>query len=89
MLSTTGDPLVIPSLNRDGDLLSDMVLQMFGSIAGSESMVISLDDDGRVGCVMAEAPHGTAPSLEGKNVANPITTMKKTVPSRPPKLVAE
>jgi isocitrate dehydrogenase (NAD+) len=72
LLATTGDALVIPSLNRDGDLLSDMVLQMFGSIAGSESMVISLDDDGRVDCVMAEAPHGTAPSLEGKNVANPM-----------------
>lgn len=72
LLSTTGEPLVIPSLNRDGDLLSDMVLQMFGSIAGSESMVISLDDDGRVSCVMAEAPHGTAPTLEGKNVANPM-----------------
>ncbi len=73
LLSTTGDPLVIPSLNRDGDLLSDMVLQMFGSIAGSESMVISLDEQGRVSCVMAEAPHGTAPTLEGKNVANPMS----------------
>ncbi len=72
LLATTGDPLVIPSLNRDGDLLSDMVLQMFGSIAGSESMVISLDDAGQVACVMAEAPHGTAPTLEGKNVANPM-----------------
>jgi isocitrate/isopropylmalate dehydrogenase len=72
LLATSGDPLVIPSLNRDGDLLSDMVLQMFGSIAGSESMVISLDDEGHVACVMAEAPHGTAPTLEGKNVANPM-----------------
>jgi isocitrate dehydrogenase (NAD+) len=72
LLATTGDPLVIPSLNRDGDLLSDMVLQMFGSIAGSESMVIALGDDGQVSCVMAEAPHGTAPTLEGKNVANPM-----------------
>lgn len=72
LLSTTGDPLIIPSLNRDGDLLSDLVLQMFGSIAGSESMVISLDEEGRVGCVMAEAPHGTAPTLEGKNAANPM-----------------
>ncbi len=72
LLSTTGDALVIPSLNRDGDLLSDMVLQMFGSIAGSESMVISLDDEGRVACVMAEAPHGTAPTLEGTNTANPM-----------------
>lgn len=72
LLATTGDPLVIPALNRDGDLLSDMVLQMFGSIAGSESMVIALDESGQVACVMAEAPHGTAPTLEGKNVANPM-----------------
>jgi isocitrate/isopropylmalate dehydrogenase len=72
LLATSGDPLVIPSLNRDGDLLSDMVLQMFGSIAGSESMVIALDDAGEVRRVMAEAPHGTAPALEGKNVANPM-----------------
>lgn len=72
LLATTGDPLVIPSLNRDGDLLSDMVLQMFGSIAGSESLVISVNDLGQVDCVMAEAPHGTAPSLEGKNIANPM-----------------
>lgn len=72
LLATTGEPLVIPSLNRDGDLISDLVLQMFGSIAGSESMVISVDDDGTVDCVMAEAPHGTAPSLEGRNAANPM-----------------
>lgn len=72
LITTTGEPLVIPSLNRDGDLLSDLVLQMFGSIAGSESMVISLNRDGVIDCVMAEAPHGTAPSLQGKNVANPM-----------------
>ena len=78
LLATTGESLVIPSLNRDGDLLSDMVLQMFGSIAGSESMVISLDDKGHVACVMAEAPHGTAPTLEGKNVANPMAMILAT-----------
>ncbi len=72
LLTTTGEGLVIPALNRDGDLLSDMVLQMFGSIAGSESMVISLNDEGVIDCIMAEAPHGTAPSLEGRNVANPM-----------------
>ena len=72
LITTSGEPLVIPSLNRDGDLLSDLVLQMFGSIAGSESMVISLNRDGVIDCVMAEAPHGTAPSLQGKNVANPM-----------------
>lgn len=72
LLATSGESLVIPSLNRDGDLLSDLVLQMFGSIAGSESMVISLNQEGVIDCVMAEAPHGTAPSLQGKNVANPM-----------------
>jgi isocitrate dehydrogenase (NAD+) len=72
LLSTHGEPLVIPALNRDGDCLSDMVLQMFGSIAGAESLLIALDEDERPQTVMAEAPHGTAPSLEGKNVANPI-----------------
>jgi isocitrate/isopropylmalate dehydrogenase len=49
-----------------------MVLQMFGSIAGAESLLIALDEEERPQTVMAEAPHGTAPSLEGKNVANPI-----------------
>jgi isocitrate/isopropylmalate dehydrogenase len=72
LLATTGDPLVIPALNRDGDLLSDMVLQLFGSIAGSESLVISINEAGHVDCVMAEAPHGTAPTLQGRNIANPM-----------------
>ncbi len=72
LLATSGNPLVIPTLNRDGDLISDMVLQMFGSIAGSESLVIAMDDGGAVTAVMAEAPHGTAPILQGKNVANPM-----------------
>lgn len=73
LLQVEGEALVIPALNRDGDLLSDMVLQMFGSIAGSESLVLSFDDkSAKVRSVMAEAPHGTAPSLEGKDVANPM-----------------
>jgi isocitrate/isopropylmalate dehydrogenase len=72
LLSTHGESLVIPTLNRDGDCLSDMVLQMFGSIAGAESLLIALDEDENPETVMAEAPHGTAPSLEGKNIANPI-----------------
>ena len=72
LLTTFGEPLVIPALNRDGDCLSDMVLQMFGSIAGAESLLIALDEDENPEIVMAEAPHGTAPSLEGKNVANPM-----------------
>jgi isocitrate dehydrogenase (NAD+) len=65
-------PLVIPALNRDGDCLSDMVLPMFGSIAGAESILLAFDDDYRVEVAMAEAPHGTAPSLQGKDLANPM-----------------
>jgi isocitrate dehydrogenase (NAD+) len=72
LLSSSGDPLVIPSLNRDGDILSDLVLPLFGSIAGSESMLIALDKELEPKTVMAEAAHGTAPSLQGKNVANPM-----------------
>src|SRR3954452_1814847 len=66
------EPLVIPCLNRDGDLLSDLVLPMFGSIAGAESVLLSLDDELRTTVAMAEAPHGTAPALQGKDVANPM-----------------
>jgi len=65
-------PLVIPCLNRDGDLLSDLVLPMFGSIAGAESILLALDDEPRTTVAMAEAPHGTAPALQGKDVANPM-----------------
>ena len=72
LLTGTGDPMVIPALNRDGDCMSDMILQMFGSIAGSESLLISFDESWNVRVVMAEAPHGTAPSLFRKNVANPM-----------------
>src|SRR5919199_1674893 len=45
LVSATGDPLVIPALNRDGDILSDLVLPLFGSIAGSESMLVALDEE--------------------------------------------
>ncbi len=72
LISSAGDPMVIPSLNRDGDCLSDLVMQLFGSIAGAESVLLSFDDELRPKCVMAEAPHGTAPRLFGKNVANPM-----------------
>jgi isocitrate dehydrogenase (NAD+) len=65
-------PLVIPALNRDGDCLSDLVLPMFGSIAGAESVLLAFDDDLEPRVVMAEAPHGTAPALLGKDIANPM-----------------
>jgi len=39
LLNSGGEALTIPALNRDGDCLSDLVLQMFGSVAGSESLI--------------------------------------------------
>ena len=72
LLSASGAPLVIPALNRDGDILSDLVLPLFGSIAGAESRLVAFDDDFVLQAIVAEAAHGTAPSLQGKNVANPL-----------------
>ena len=72
LLQATGAPLVVPALNRDGDVLSDLVLQLYGSIAGAESLVVALDEECGTKAVMAEAAHGTAPALFGKNVANPL-----------------
>jgi isocitrate dehydrogenase (NAD+) len=72
LLSSSGDPLVIPALNRDGDILSDLVLPLFGSIAGSESLIVGFGEDYVPTVVLAEAAHGTAPALKGKNVANPM-----------------
>jgi isocitrate dehydrogenase (NAD+) len=72
LIRAAGDPLVIPSLNRDGDILSDLVLPLFGSIAGSESLLVAFDAEYLPVALMAEAAHGTAPALEGKNVANPM-----------------
>ncbi|MDQ3823901.1 MAG: isocitrate/isopropylmalate family dehydrogenase [Actinomycetota bacterium] len=72
LVAATGAPLVVPALNRDGDILSDLVLPLFGSIAGSESLVVGFDEDYVPRTIMAEAAHGTAPALQGKNVANPM-----------------
>jgi isocitrate dehydrogenase (NAD+) len=72
LIASAGDPMVIPALNRDGDCLSDLVMQLFGSIAGAESTLLSFDDSLKPAVVMTEAPHGTAPRLFGKNVANPM-----------------
>jgi isocitrate dehydrogenase (NAD+) len=65
-------PLAIPALNRDGDLLSDLVLPLYGSIAGAESILLGIDAADRTTVTIAEAPHGTAPALFGKDVANPM-----------------
>jgi isocitrate/isopropylmalate dehydrogenase len=69
------EPLIIPALNRDGDCLSDMVMPLYGSIAGAESVLLAFDGEFRTQVAMAEAPHGTAPALEGKDIANPMAML--------------
>ena len=39
---------------------------------GAESVLLSFDENYEVTVAMAEAPHGTAPALEGKDLANPL-----------------
>jgi isocitrate dehydrogenase (NAD+) len=48
------------------------VLPMFGSIAGAESVLLAFDEAYDTTVAMAEAPHGTAPALLGKDLANPL-----------------
>ena len=72
LMARASEPLVIPALNRDGDCLSDLVLALYGSIAGSESILLAFGEDFQPTVVMTEAPHGTAPALQGKNIANPL-----------------
>ena len=72
MILTRDDRLVIPALNRDGDILSDLVLALYGTLAGSESLLIGFDESSRPNLLMAEAPHGTAPALQGRHIANPM-----------------
>jgi isocitrate/isopropylmalate dehydrogenase len=35
-------------------------------------VLLGLDEDDRTTVAMAEAPHGTAPALQGKDIANPM-----------------
>ena len=72
LIASAGEALVIPALTRDRDNQTDLVLPLFGSIAGSESLLVAFNDDYTPRALMAEAAHGTAPALKGKNVANPM-----------------
>jgi isocitrate/isopropylmalate dehydrogenase len=45
---------------------------MYGSIAAAESVLLAFDEGYETTVAMAEAPHGTAPALMGKDIANPL-----------------
>src|SRR5256885_16871623 len=69
-------PLVIPALNRDGDCLSDLVMPMFGSIAGAESGLLAFDEDYETQDGMAGATHGTGRAWQGTGVANQMAEIQ-------------
>ncbi len=74
LLAHGGDALVIPALNRDGDCLSDFVLQLFGSIAGAESLLLGFTeefDQARRGHGRG-TPRDRPRACQGKNIANPM-----------------
>ncbi|MGO4890000.1 isocitrate/isopropylmalate dehydrogenase family protein [Anaerobacillus sp. MEB173] len=64
---------VIVTENMYGDILSDLTGELAGSLGLSPS--INTNDNQ----VMAQAAHGSAPDIAGKNIANPVGIMLSTV----------
>ncbi|GAK12367.1 LOW QUALITY PROTEIN: 3-isopropylmalate dehydrogenase [Geomicrobium sp. JCM 19039] len=68
-----GDFDVIVTENMFGDILSDLTGELAGSLGIAPSINTSKTQ------AMAQAAHGSAPDIEGKNIANPIGMMHSTV----------
>ena len=58
---------VIVTTNMFGDILSDLTAELSGSLGLAGSLNAGADH------AMAQAVHGTAPDIAGKNVANPFS----------------
>jgi 3-isopropylmalate dehydrogenase len=58
---------VIVTTNMFGDILSDLTAELSGSLGLGGSLNIGLDH------AMAQAAHGSAPDIAGKDAANPIS----------------
>jgi 3-isopropylmalate dehydrogenase len=72
LLRRAGDFDVIVTENMFGDILSDLT----GELAGSLGIAPSLNSSDRV--AMAQAAHGSAPDIAGRDLANPIAMMLST-----------
>ncbi len=64
---------VIVTTNMFGDILSDLA----GELVGSLGLAPSINTNDRQ--AMAQAAHGSAPDIAGKNIANPVGEMLSTV----------
>jgi 3-isopropylmalate dehydrogenase len=69
LLRRAADFDVIVTENMLGDILSDLTAELAGSLGIASSLNASHDR------AMAQAAHGSAPEIAGRNVANPIAMM--------------
>ncbi|OAE98963.1 3-isopropylmalate dehydrogenase [Bradyrhizobium centrolobii] len=60
---------VIVSTNFYSDILSDLASELSGSLG----LAGSINANAELGLVCAQAQHGSAPDIQGKNVANPTS----------------
>jgi 3-isopropylmalate dehydrogenase len=58
---------VIVTTNMFGDILSDLTAELSGSLGLGGSLNAGVD------YAMAQASHGSAPDIAGKNIANPFS----------------
>jgi isocitrate dehydrogenase (NAD+) len=58
-------------LNEYGDFLSDMACGLAGSLGIGASANLAFDESAAVKVALYDAAHGTAPDIQGKNLANP------------------
>lgn len=65
------DVIVTPNLY--GDILSDVVAEVTGSVGMAPSANVG------AGCAMFEAIHGSAPDIAGKDIANPSGLLRSAV----------
>ena len=61
---------VIVTTNMYGDILSDLTAELSGSLGLAASLNAGADH------AMAQAAHGSAPDIAGKNVANPLSLIQ-------------
>jgi len=60
---------VVVATNFYGDILSDLASELSGSLG----LAGSINANAETGLVCAQAQHGSAPDIQGKNVANPTS----------------
>ena len=66
---------VIVTENTFGDILSDEAAMLTGSIGMLPSASLGAASDGGTGKAMYEPIHGSAPDIQGQDLANPLATI--------------